>query len=171
MAPKVATEDRVSLPDLVDFIRPRHQWVLSTARLDGRPQMSPVTGGVDTGGRLFIATYPDRDKCWNIRRNADVTVCVQSDQFGGAWVQVDGQATVTDMPDALDGLVEYYRAVAGEHPDWDEYRAAMQRQGKSLITIEIERWGPIATGGFPASVASILAFAENQAAASDDPED
>lgn len=168
MAPKVATEDRVGLPDLIDFIEPRHHWVLSTTRQDDRPQMSPVTGGIDEGGRLLIATYPARDKCRNIRRNPAVTVCVQSDHFGGAWVQVDGQATVIDMPEALEGLVEYYRTVSGEHPNWDEYRAAMERQGKSLIVIEIERWGPIATGGFPASVASILAFAESHGESADD---
>jgi PPOX class probable F420-dependent enzyme len=161
MASNIATEDQVGLPDLVEFIRPRHNWVLSTARHDGRPQMSPVTGGIDDAGRLFIATYPQRDKCHNIRRNPEVTVCVQSDHFGGSWVQVDGRADVVDMPDALEGLVEYYRCVAGEHPDWDEYRKAMERQGKSLIRIEIERWGPIAKGGFPASVASILERARN----------
>ena len=122
--------------------------------------MSPVTGGIDADGAMLVATYPDRDKCRNIRRNPNVTVCVLSDHFGGAWVQVDGQARVADMPDALDGLVDYYRAVSGEHPDWDEYREAMGRQGKSLVVIDVERWGPIATGGFPPSVASMLRFAE-----------
>ncbi len=158
MAPKLATEDRVPLPDLIDFVRPRHHWVLSTTRLDGRPQMSPVTGGVNDVGQLFIATYPSRDKVHNIRRNPDVTVCVQSDNFGGAWVQIDGQASAVDMPDALEGLVEYYRCVSGEHPDWAEYREAMERQGKTLLLIDIERWGPIATGGFPPSLSSLDRF-------------
>lgn len=159
---KIATEDIVDLAGLLDFVRPRHQWVLTTMRQDGRPQISPVTGGVGPGGRLLIATYPSRDKVHNLGRDPRATVCVLSDHFGGAWVQVDGRATVTDVgheidgADAVDGLVEYYRAVAGEHDDWDEYRAAMIRQGKSLIAVDIERWGPIATGGFPAPVVPLL---------------
>jgi PPOX class probable F420-dependent enzyme len=153
---KIATEDTVELIGLLDFVRPRHQWVMTTVRQDGRPQISPVTGGVGPGGQLLVSTYPSRDKIHNLRRDPRVTVCVLSDHFGGAWVQVDGQATVTDIPDSVDGLVEYFRAVAGEHDDWDEYRAAMLRQGKSLIAIDIERWGPIATGGFPAAVIPLL---------------
>ncbi len=152
----LATEDTVGLPDLLDFIRPRNQWVLTTMRTDGRPQISPVTGGVGPGGELLVATYPMRDKVHNLRRDPRASVCVLSDHFGGAWVQVDGEATVTDVPEAVDGLVEYFRAVAGEHSDWDEYRAAMVRQGKSLLSIAIERWGPIATGGFPAPVITLL---------------
>ena len=155
MARKVATEDIVDPDGLMEFVRPRHQWVLVTLRSDGRPQTSPVTGGVTAGGHLVVSTYPSRDKVHNLRRDPRVTVCVLSDHFGGAWVQIDGLATVTDVPEAVEGMVEYYRAVSGEHPDWDEFRQAMVRQGKCLITIDIERWGPIATGGFPASVASI----------------
>jgi hypothetical protein len=80
-------------------------------------------------------------------------MCVLSDDFGGAWVQVDGTGEVLDLPDALEPLVEYYRSISGEHPDWDEYRAAMTRQGKCLVRLTIERWGPIATGGFPPRLA------------------
>ncbi len=156
MARIVAKRDTVDFDELLEFVRPRHQWVLVTDRTDGRPQISPVTGGVNSYNKLVVSTYPQRDKVHNLRRNPDVSVCVLSDHFGGAWVQVDGKATVADLPDAMDGLVEYFRAVSGEHPDWDEYRAAMERQGKCLISIEIERWGPVATGGFPASVIPVL---------------
>jgi PPOX class probable F420-dependent enzyme len=155
MPRKVATEELVDPEGLMAFVGSRHQWVMVTMRADGRPQTSPVTGGMTTGGRLVVSTYPFRDKVSNLRRDPRVTVCVLSDHFGGAWVQIDGLATVTDVPEAVEGMVEYYRAVSGEHPDWEEFRAAMVRQGKCLITIDIERWGPIATGGFPASVASI----------------
>jgi hypothetical protein len=79
-------------------------------------------------------------------------MCVLSDDFGGPWVQVDGTAEVLDLPDALEPLVDYYRSISGEHPDWDEYREAMAKQGKSLIRITVDRWGPIATGGFPPAV-------------------
>jgi PPOX class probable F420-dependent enzyme len=147
----IATNDRVDRSQLLDFARTRHQLTLITTKRDGRPQASPVTGGVDAEGRIVISTYPDRAKAVNLRRNPAVTVLVHSDEWNGAWVQVDGTAEVLDMPspEAEDGLVEYFRCIAGEHSDWDEYRAAMRRQGKSLIRVTIESWGPIATGGFP----------------------
>ena len=156
MARKIATEDIVGLEGLLDFVRPRHHWVMTTMRRDGRPQISPVTGGVGPDGRLLVSTYPSRDKVHNLRRDPKTTICVLSEHFGGAWVQVDGRADITGVPEAVDGMVEYFRAVSGEHPNWDEYRAAMIRQGKCLLSIEIERWGPIATGGFPAAVIPLL---------------
>lgn len=160
MGRTVATSDAVDLSGLLEFIRPRHQMLLSTARADGRPQLSPVSGGVDDHGRIVISTYPDRAKATNARRTAQVSVCVLSDEWNGAWVQVDGTAEVIDMPDAADALVDYFRSIAGEHPDWDEYRAAMRLQNKSLIRITPTRWGPIATGGFPADVAARLDAAD-----------
>jgi PPOX class probable F420-dependent enzyme len=151
MAPSIATNTPVDRDALLEFLRPRHHGVLITVRpSDGRPQASPVTYGVDPRGRVVVSTYPDRAKAANARRNPEVSMCVVSDEWNGPWVQVDGRAEVVDMPEALDGLVEYYRVIAGEHPDWDDYRAAMRRQNKSLIRVTIDRWGPIATGGFPA---------------------
>jgi len=100
-----------------------------------------------------VSTYPERAKTHNARRNPRCSVLVLSDDFGGAWVQIDGDAEVLDLPGALEPLVDYYRAIAGEHPDWDEYRAAMARQGKALLRITPTRWSPIATGGFPARLA------------------
>ncbi|MFI7450324.1 PPOX class F420-dependent oxidoreductase [Nonomuraea sp. NPDC049714] len=154
MAPNIATADRVELPELLEFLRPRHHGLLSTTRADGRPQLSPVTCGVDGDGRIVVSTYPDRAKARNARRDQRVSICVVSDTWDGPYVQVDGRAEVLDMPEALDGLVEYFRCISGEHPDWDEYREAMRRQDKSLIRLHIERWGPIATGGFPARLAT-----------------
>ncbi|MXG89988.1 TIGR03618 family F420-dependent PPOX class oxidoreductase [Nocardioides sp. YIM 123512] len=149
--PNIATNTRVERDELLDFVRTRHHLVLVTTRSDGRPQVSPVTGGVDAEGRIVISTYPDRAKATNLRRDPRATVLVLSDEWDDAWVQVDGAAEVLDMPsqEAEDGLVEYFRCIAGEHSDWDEYRAAMRSQGKSLIRITPERWGPVATGGFP----------------------
>lgn len=160
MARTVATASSVELADLLDFVRTRHQMILLTSRSDGSPQMSPVTAGVDVDGRIVIATYPGRAKTANAKRNPQVSVCVLSEKFGDAWVQVDGTAEVFDMPEAEDGLVDYFRSIAGEHSDWDEYRAAMRFQNKSLIRITPTRWGPIATGGFPADVAERLDAAE-----------
>jgi PPOX class probable F420-dependent enzyme len=149
----IARADRVGRAELLDFIRPRHHALLSTFRRDGRPQMSPVTMGVDDGERVVVSTYPERAKARNLRRDPRVSVCVLSDDWDGPWVQVDGTAEVLHLPEALEPLVAYYRVIAGEHPDWDEYRQAMRRQGKALIRVTIERWGPVATGGFPPRLA------------------
>jgi PPOX class probable F420-dependent enzyme len=150
--PTSATNTRVSREQLLDFVRTRHHLVLVTTRQDGRPQLSPVTGGVDDSGRIVVSTYPDRAKATNLRRDPRASVLVLSEEWNDAWVQVDGTAEVLDMPsqEAEDGLVEYFRCISGEHPDWEEYRAAMRAQGKSLVRITPERWGPVATGGFPA---------------------
>jgi PPOX class probable F420-dependent enzyme len=156
MARTVATSTRVSLPDLLAFVRPRHRMLLATVRGDGRPQMSPVSGGVDDAGRIVISSYPSRAKTRNAERDPATSVLVLSDEWDGAWVQVDGTAEILHMPEAADGLVDYYRCIAGEHPHWDEYRQAMALQDKSLIRITPTRWSPIATGGFPADVAARL---------------
>ena len=153
MARKIATNTVVSRDELLDFIRPRHHAIVITARGDGGPQASPVTCGVDDQGRIVIATYPERAKTRNARRDPRVSVLFLSDDFGGAWVQVDGTGEVLDVPAAVEPLVDYYRAISGEHPDWAEYRAAMLRQGKSLLRITPRRWGPVATGGFPPELA------------------
>ena len=150
MAPNIATNTSVSLDELLDFVRPRHRAILLTRRADGSPQASPLTCGVDDSGRIVVSTYPERAKTRNAKRDPRVSLLVLSDDWNGPWVQVDGTAEVIDMPDSVEPLVEYYRNIAGEHPDWDEYREAMVKQGKSIIRVTPERWGPVATGGFPA---------------------
>ena len=154
--PKTATTDRVDRTALLDFLRARNQAVLVTRRRAGGVQMSPVTYGVDGEGRVVVSTYPQRAKVTNVRRDPAVSLCVLSDDWDGPWVQVDGEAEVLDLPGALEPLVEYYRSISGEHPDWDEYRAAMTRQGKSLLRVTLTGWGPITTGGFPADVVDKL---------------
>lgn len=149
MARKYATADTVGIDELLDFVRPRHHMVLTTFRADGSLQTSPVTGGLDDQGRIVIASYPQRAKAANIRRTPSASVMVLSDEFDGPYVQVDGDAEVIGLPEAVEPLVDYFRAVAGEHPDWDEYRQAMVDQGKCLIRVTPVRWGPVATGGFP----------------------
>ncbi|GAB3166339.1 TIGR03618 family F420-dependent PPOX class oxidoreductase [Myceligenerans halotolerans] len=150
----IATNTKVSRDELLDVLRSRHNGVLVTTRSDGRPQLSPVTFGVDGAGRVVVSTYPDRAKVANLRRRPEASFLALGDDFGDAWVQVDGTAEVLDIPESVEPLVEYYRVAAGkEHPDWDEYREAMVTQGKSLIRITVDRWGPVATGGFPARLA------------------
>jgi PPOX class probable F420-dependent enzyme len=153
MARTIATTTAVDRAGLMEFVRPRHHMLLITERADGRPQASPVTGGVDESGRIVISTYPERAKTANARQRPPVSVVVLSDDFGGAWVQVDGDCEVIDSPDSVEPLVEYFRCISGEHPDWDEYRQAMVDQGKSILRITPTRWSPVATGGFPARLA------------------
>jgi PPOX class probable F420-dependent enzyme len=149
MSSNYATSDTVDLPQLLEFVRPRHRMVLTTFRAGGSLQSSPVTGGVDDHGRIVISSYPQRAKSANLRRTPRASIIVLSDEFNGAYVQVDGDAEVIDLPEAVEPLVHYFRSISGEHPDWDEYRQAMIDQGKCLIRITPTSWGPVATGGFP----------------------
>jgi len=154
VARKIATNTAVTRGELLDFIRTRHQAIVITTRKDGGVQASPVTCGVDDCGRVVIATYPERAKARNARRDPEhVSVLFLSDDFGGPWVQVDGTAEVLDVPEAVEPLVDYFRSISGEHPDWAEYRAAMAAQGKSLLRVTPVSWGPVATGGFPERLA------------------
>jgi PPOX class probable F420-dependent enzyme len=153
MARPIATTRRVSQEELLEFLGTRHRGVLVTRRRDGGPQLSPVTCGVDPEGRVVVSTYPQRAKSMNARRDPHVSILVQGEDWNDEYVQVDGIAAVLDLPDSVEPLVDYFRAVSGEHPDWDEYREAMTRQGKSIIRIEPIRWGPISTGGFPPDLA------------------
>ena len=153
MTRRIATNTAVDLEALLQFAGSRHHGLLITTRADGRPQASPVSCGVDDSGRIVVSTYPQRAKARNARRDPRASIVILSEDFDGPWVQVDGSAEVIDATEDVEPLVEYYRCIAGEHPDWDEYRAAMLKQGKALLRITPERWGPIATGGFPAELA------------------
>ena len=146
----IATNTDVDRDALTEFLRPRHHMILLTWRRDGGVQGSPVTAGVDGEGRIVVATYPERAKSTNVARRPRASVIVLSEEFNGPWVQVDGDAELITLPDAVEPLVDYFRAISGEHSDWTEYRQAMVDQGKALIRITPTRWGPVATGGFPA---------------------
>ena len=124
------------------FLRSNHRGVLVTRRGDGRPQTSPVSAGVDPEGRLIISTREPALKVRNLRRDPRASYCGFTDAFFGAWVQIDGNAEIVSLPEAMEGLVDYYRRLSGEHPDWDDYRAAMVRDRRCLIRITLERAGP-----------------------------
>ena len=149
----VATEDRVDRDRMEAFVRDRRHLLLVTTRGDGRPQVSPVVGALDPDGRLLVASYPGRAKVVNLRRRPACSVVVLSDDFDGPWIQLYGQATVVDGEDGVERLVDYYRAAAGEHDDWDEYRQAMRDRRKVALDVAITDWGPIATGGVPPAFA------------------
>ena len=146
---KVAEQRSVGRDGLMEFIAPRRKLILISRREDGRPQASPVTGALGPDGRLLVSTYPTRAKARNLRRDGRCSVVVLSDDFDGPWVQLDGTGVVVDGDEGVELLVGYYRAAAGEHPDWDEYREAMRARSKVAIAVTIEDWGPIATGGVP----------------------
>ncbi len=131
----------MDVDDARAFIAEHHRGVMAAMRADGRPQMSAVAVGVDDQGRAVVSSRETTYKVRHIRRDPRVSVFVTSDDFG-RWIQVDGTATIVSLPDAMEPLVDYYRGVAGEHPDWDEYRRAMQEQGRVLIRIHLERAGP-----------------------------
>ena len=147
----MSSDISVDQAGLIEFVTGKNRWTLSTTRSDGRPQMSLVSGTITPAGELLVSTYPSRVKTRNAKRNPLVSVAVMGDEFNAAWVQIDGEATVHDMPtpEAADGLVEYFRCIKGDHPDWDEYRQAMADQGKSIIRITPTRWSPVSKGGFP----------------------
>ena len=150
MTRNIATNRSIERDELLNFIRPRHKGILSTQRQDKRPQMSLVTMGVSSSGKILISSYPERVKVSNARRNSEASICVRGEEFNSEWVQVDGNIEVLDLPAALDGLCEYFKGISGEHPDWGEYRSAMVKQGKVLLELSVERWSPISKGGFPA---------------------
>ena len=129
-----------------DFLRANHRAVLATSRADGRPQLSPVACGLDEAGRVIISTRETAVKTGNLRRNPLASLCVFSDAFFGPWVQVEGKAEIISLPEAMEFLVGYYRLLSGEHPDWADYHAAMVRDRRCLIRIEITRAGPDISG-------------------------
>src|SRR5947209_19601767 len=128
------------------FLHEHHRAVLATFRADGRPQMSPVAAGVDDAGRALVSSRETAYKTKNVRRDARVSLCIVNDGWYGEWMQIDGRAEIVSLPDAMDLLVAYYRQLAGEHPDWDDYRAAMEREQRVMVRIEIERAGPDRSG-------------------------
>jgi PPOX class probable F420-dependent enzyme len=146
VSPQIAVNTAVSRDELTDFMSARHHAIVITVRADGRPQASPVTFGVDAEGRIVIATYPERAKTRNARRNQQVSVVILSDDFGGPGVQVDGTAEVLDVPEAVEPLVDYFRSISGEHPDWEEFERDMVAQHRVAIAVQPQSAGPDIAG-------------------------
>ena len=132
----------MDLDEAKDVLRTQHRAVLSTLRSDGQPQMSPVLVAVDADGYAVISTRETAYKVKQLRREPRAWLCSFPDGFFGRWIQVEGPAEIVSLPDAMDGLVEYYRSISGEHENWDDYRAAMTRERRCLIRIQIDRAGP-----------------------------
>ena len=150
MAPRYATTDRVGLDELLAFVRPRHRVTLITTRRDGRPQVSPVTAGVDDEGRIVVSTYPSRAKAGNLRRDPAVSLLVHSDDWDGPYVQVDGTAEVLDLPEALEPLVDYFREHLRRAPRLGRVPAGDARPGQVTDPGHHRALGPGRDGRVPA---------------------
>ena len=130
----------------LDFVREHRDAVMQTYRRDGSPQLSPIACAVDADGVIVVSTRETAMKTKNLRRDPRVSLCVLSQGFFGDWIQVDGRAEVVSLPDAMEQLVEYYRTLRGDHPDWDDYRAAMVRDQRCVVRITPQRAGPDRSG-------------------------
>ena len=136
----------MDIPEALEHVRQHHRAVLATSRQDGSPQLSPIAVTVDSDGRLLISSRETAYKVRNLRRRPSASVCAFTDAFFGPWVQIDGDVEIVSLPEAMDSLILYYRSVSGEHPDWDDYRAAMERDQRCIIRITPRRAGPNVSG-------------------------
>ncbi len=136
----------MEIDEAIGYVRRNHHAVLATLKQDGSPQLSPVTVGVDGDDRVIISTRQTAYKVRHVRRNPRVWLCVFPDGFYGHWVQLAGTAEIVELPAAMDGLIRYYRDISGEHPDWDDYRAAMERDQRLLLRIAVSKAGPTVSG-------------------------
>lgn len=129
-----------------EFMRVNHRAVLGTRRSDGLPQLSPVTVGIGGDGRVLVSTRETAVKTKNLAKDPHASLCVMNDGFFGDWVQAEGVAEIIHLPEAMDLLVDYYRRISGEHPDWDDYRNAMRRDRRVIVAITLTRAGPDRSG-------------------------
>ncbi|MDT4913498.1 MAG: hypothetical protein QOC66_2626 [Pseudonocardiales bacterium] len=129
-----------------EFLRTNHHAVMATFRKDGRPALSPITVGVDSAGRVTVSTRETAMKVKHLRRDPRVAITAFTDRFYGEFVQAEGTAEIIALPEAMELLVDYYRSISGEHPDWDDYRAAMVRDQRVIVRFAIERAGPTVGG-------------------------
>jgi PPOX class probable F420-dependent enzyme len=136
----------MEIDEAIEYVRRNHHAVLATLKRDGSPQLSPVTAGVDGDGHVIISTRQTAYKVRHVRRNPRVWLCVFPDGFYGRWVQLEGTADIVELPAAMDGLIAYYRDISGEHPDWDDYRAAMERDQRLLLRVAVAKAGPDVSG-------------------------
>ncbi len=142
----IVTLLKMDITEATTFIAANHRAVLVTLRNDGKPQLSPITAGVDDAGHVVISSRETAMKTRNLRKRPFASLCAFSERFFGEWVQVEGTAEIVSLPESMDGLVEYYRRISGEHPDWDEYRAVMVREKRVLIVLTLEHAGPNRSG-------------------------
>src|SRR5258708_26525072 len=125
----------MDIAEAVAFIRSTHRAVLHTLRRAGASQLSPVAVAVDAEGRAVVSSRETAFKTKNLLRDPRAALCVLNDQFYGEWCVAEGRGEVVHLPEAMEPLVDYYRSLSGEHPDWDDYRAAMEPDQRVLLPI------------------------------------
>jgi PPOX class probable F420-dependent enzyme len=130
----------------LDFLRANHRAVMATTRADGSTQMSPITVGVDAEDRVVVSTRETAYKVRHLRALPYAAICAFGNGFFGDWVQVEGPVDIVSLPEAMEPLVDYYRSISGEHPDWDDYRAVMERDRRVILRMTVERAGPDVSG-------------------------
>jgi PPOX class probable F420-dependent enzyme len=136
----------VDISRATDFLSRNPRAVLATTRADGRPQLSPIVAAVDDEGRVLISTRETAVKAKNLARDPRASLCVLTERFFGEWVQAEGSAELIHLPEAMPILEDYYRRISGEHPDWDDYRAAMRQERRLIVQITLDRAGPDVSG-------------------------
>jgi PPOX class probable F420-dependent enzyme len=136
----------MDIGDALTFLRQHHNAVMATTRSDGSTQMSPITVGVDGEDRVVVSSRETAYKVKQLRARPRAAICAFTDRFYGEWVQVEGPVEILSLPEALEPLVDYYRDIRGEHPDWDEYRSVMVRDRRVIIRLTVERAGPTLSG-------------------------
>jgi PPOX class probable F420-dependent enzyme len=136
----------MDVADALAFLRANHNGVIATTRSDGSTQMSPITVGVDSEDRVVVSSRETAYKVRQLRARPRAAICAFTERFIGDWVQVEGPVEVLSVPDALEPLVDYYRDIRGEHPDWDDYRRVMAEDQRVLIRMTVERAGPTLSG-------------------------
>ena len=126
-----------------EFLTKHHWGILATRRKNGALQMSPVTVGLDEQGRAIISSRETAYKVNNLRRDPRAALCAITSSFHGeGWVQINGNAEVISLPQALDTLVYLQRQAYGEHKSWPEFHERMARERRVIIRINIESVGP-----------------------------
>jgi PPOX class probable F420-dependent enzyme len=136
----------MDVAEVLDFVRANHHAILATMRSDDGVQMSPIAATVDAENKIVISTREPSIKVQNLRRSPFAWLFLFEDKFFGGWHQAEGPIEIVSLPDAMNGLIEYYRSISGEHPDWDEYRSAMTEQRRVLLRMTVKRVGPTKAG-------------------------
>jgi PPOX class probable F420-dependent enzyme len=133
----------MELDKALDFARPKRNGVLTTIKQDGRPQLSNISYQVGDDGIIRISVTEGRAKTRNLRRDPRASLYVTQDDFW-AYVVIEGTAELSapasdPHDETVEELIALYRSMAGEHPDWDDYRTAMVRDGRLVLRIRPER--------------------------------
>lgn len=136
----------MDISEALEYVRRNHHGVLATLKSDGTPQLTPVAAAVDDSDRVVISTRETAMKTHNVRRRPQAWLCMFPDAFFGGHAQLEGDVEVVSLPEAMEPLIDYYRRAAGEHPNWEEYRQAMESERRCILRITVTKAGPTRSG-------------------------